>query len=152
MVFQDTLLFPHLSARDNVAYGLRHATPRWGRAPARRAAQEWLERSGLVDLADRRPGQLSGGQQQRVAIVRALATEPALMLLDEPLSSLDAAASMRLRSFLRTHLSSFGGVTVLVTHDAIDALVLADTVVVLDAGRVRTAPLARWPAVPAAPT
>ncbi len=136
MVFQATLLFPHLSSRDNVAYGLRHATPRRSRTLARRAAQEWLELSGLADLADQTPAQLSGGQQQRVAIVRALATDPALLLLDEPLSALDAAASMGMRRFLRTHLSRFPGVTVLVTHDAIDALVLADTVVVLDAGKV----------------
>ena len=135
VVFQDTLLFPHLSARDNVAYGLRHRRA-LRRTRARSAAMEALDREGLTAVADRRPAQLSGGQQQRVAIVRALATEPDLMLLDEPLSALDAAASMQLRTFLRRHLAGFGGVSVLVTHDALDALVLADTVVVLDAGRV----------------
>ena len=135
VVFQDTLLFPHLSARDNVAYGMRHRRG-LGRSQARAAAGEALEREGLAAAADRRPAQLSGGQQQRVAIVRALATEPDLMLLDEPLSALDAAASMQLRTFLRRHLAGFGGVSVLVTHDALDALVLADTVVVLDSGRV----------------
>lgn len=136
VVFQDTLLFPHLSARDNVAYGLRCGASGQRLRTARTQAQAWLERSGLGELAEQRPGHLSGGERQRVAILRALATQPALMLLDEPLSALDAAASMRLRSFLRTHLSGFGGVSVLVTHDAIDALVLADTVVVLEAGRV----------------
>ncbi len=135
MVFQDTLLFPHLNARDNVAYGLRHSRG-LSRAAARSEAGRTLAAHGLSDLSARRPGQLSGGQQQRVAIVRALATDPALMLLDEPLSALDATTGMQLRSYLRTHLSGFGGMSVLVTHDAIDALVLADTVVVLEHGRV----------------
>jgi molybdate transport system ATP-binding protein len=135
VVFQDTLLFPHLSARDNVAYGMRHRRG-LGRAQARAAAGDLLEREGLAAAADRRPAELSVGQQQRVAIVRALATEPDLMLLDEPLSALDAAASMQLRTYLRRHLAGFGGVSVLVTHDALDALVLADTVVVLDSGKV----------------
>ena len=133
-VFQDGLLFPHLSVRDNVAFGPRHSGSH--RRAARATADAWLERTGLTDLAERRPAQLSGGQRQRVAITRALAVEPDLLLLDEPLSSLDAAAAVTVRSFLRRHLPDVHGGTVLVTHQAVDALVLADEVVVLDAGRV----------------
>jgi molybdate transport system ATP-binding protein len=133
-VFQDGLLFPHLSVRDNVAFGPRHSGYR--RRDARAAADDWLERTGLTALADRRPAQLSGGQRQRVAITRALAAEPDLLLLDEPLSSLDPAAAVTVRAFLGRHLPDVRGGTVLVTHQAVDALVLADEVVVLDAGRV----------------
>ena len=84
LVFQDRALFPHLSARDNVAFGPRARGV--SRREARQRADHWLARMGLADLADRRPGQLSGGQAQRVAIARALATEPRLLLLDEPMA------------------------------------------------------------------
>jgi len=114
--------------------GPRHAGQR--RQAARARADEWLERTGLSELAHRRPHQLSGGQRQRVAITRALATGPELLLLDEPLSALDATASISVRTFLRRHLATNPAGTVLVTHQAIDALVLADEVLVLDAGRV----------------
>ena len=133
MVFQDRLLFPHLDVLDNVAFGPRRRGA--SRRAARGRASEWLDRTGLATLAARRPHQLSGGQQQRVAITRALATEPQLLLLDEPLAAIDAGATIELRQFLRRHLNGFEGVTVLVTHEPLDALVLCDEVVVLDAGR-----------------
>ena len=134
MVFQDPLLFPNLSVLDNVAYGVRRRGR--SRAHARTAAAEWLERTSLSALAKRKPAALSGGQRQRVAVARALAAEPAMLLLDEPTSALDSAVTIELRHFLRDHLRGFRGVTVLVTHDALDALVLADRVVVLDGGTV----------------
>ncbi|MDQ3627412.1 MAG: ABC transporter ATP-binding protein [Actinomycetota bacterium] len=134
MVFQDGMLFPHLSARDNIAFGPRHRG--LSRTRSRQRAQEWLERTGLVEYAERTPRQLSGGQRQRIAITRALAADPALLLLDEPLSSLDVSAAVSVRTFLRRHLAAVQVATVLVTHQAIDALVLADHVVVIEDGQV----------------
>jgi molybdate transport system ATP-binding protein len=133
-VFQDQSLFPHLSALDNVAFGPR-ARGR-SRREADAAARAWLERFGIADLAGRRPRELSGGQAQRVAIARALATDPDVLLLDEPFTGLDVSAQMALRNELGKHLRDFAGVTLLVTHDAIDAITLADRVLVLDEGRV----------------
>jgi len=133
-VFQDQSLFPHLSALDNVAFGPR-ARGRSRRA-ADDAAREWLERFGIADLADRRPRELSGGQAQRVAIARALAADPDVLLLDEPFTGLDVSVQMALRIELGQHLRDFPGIALLVTHDAIDALTLADRVLVLDQGRV----------------
>jgi molybdate transport system ATP-binding protein len=133
-VFQDRSLFPHLSALDNVAFGPR-ARGR-ARADADREARDWLERFGIADLADRRPRELSGGQAQRVAIARALAADPDVLLLDEPFTGLDVSVQMALRIELGQHLRAFPGVALLVTHDAIDALTLADRVLVLDEGRV----------------
>jgi molybdate transport system ATP-binding protein len=134
LVPQDGLLLPHLSALDNVAYGLRARGAR--KAPARARAREELDRLGLADRADARPRELSGGQAQRVALGRALATDPALLLLDEPLAALDALTRTDVRSDLRARLQAFAGPTVLVTHDPVDALVLADRLVVLEDGRV----------------
>ena len=133
-VFQDQSLFPHLSALDNVAFGPRARG--LGRREADATARAWLERFGIADLAGRRPRELSGGQAQRVAIARALATDPDVLLLDEPFTGLDVSAQMALRNELRKHLRDFTGVTLLVTHDAIDAVTLADRVLVLDEGRV----------------
>jgi molybdate transport system ATP-binding protein len=134
VVFQDHLLFPRLSALDNVAFGLR---ARGARKPeARRLAAGWLARVGLADHAGARPHALSGGQSQRVALARALATEPRVLLLDEPLAALDARTRLHMRAELRRHLATFPGARLLVTHDPIDALVLADRLVVLEAGRV----------------
>ena len=134
LVFQDYRLFPHLAVRDNVAFGLRaRGVPR---RTARAQVQPWLERLGLSDLAGRRPLQLSGGQAQRVALARALAAEPSLLLLDEPLAALDARTRLDVRGLLREHLTSFAGPSVVVTHDPLEALVLADRVVVLEGGRV----------------
>jgi molybdate transport system ATP-binding protein len=134
LVFQDYRLFPHLSVLDNVAFARRARGGR--RREARQHAGDVLDRLGLTDLAGRRPGQLSGGQTQRVALARALAAEPRLLLLDEPLAALDARARLEIRAELRRHLAQFGGPTVLVTHDPLEAMVLADRIVVLEAGRV----------------
>jgi len=134
VVFQDYLLFPHLSALENVAFGLRARGVE--RSAARRAARGWLDRVGLSAYSDARPRALSGGQAQRVALARALATDPLLLLLDEPLAALDAATRAQVRSDLRRHLRAFGGCTLLVTHDALDAMVLADRIVVVEDGRV----------------
>ena len=134
VVFQDYLLFPSLSAVENVAFGLRaRGVPK---AAARERAMEWLERVGLFDEAGLRPRALSGGQAQRVALARALATEPRLLLLDEPLAALDAGTRSEVRRDLRRHLATFDGVRLIVTHDPVDAYALADRVVILEAGSV----------------
>ncbi|MFF2512892.1 ABC transporter ATP-binding protein [Streptomyces sp. NPDC058086] len=134
VVFQDYLLFPHLSALDNVAFGPRcQGVPK---AVARERAAEWLDRMGLAEHAAAKPRRLSGGQAQRVALARALATHPRLLLLDEPLAALDARTRLDVRSQLRRHLSDFEAVAVLVTHDPLDAMVLADRLVVVEHGRV----------------
>ena len=134
VVFQDYLLFPHLSVLENVAFGLRSRGR--GRAESRRRALKWLTRVGVDDRADVKPTALSGGQQQRVALARALVTEPRLLLLDEPLAALDVGTRTELRRDLRTHLATFAGARVLVTHDLLDAVALADRLVVLERGRV----------------
>ncbi|MFF0655615.1 ABC transporter ATP-binding protein [Micromonospora tulbaghiae] len=134
VVFQDYLLFPHLSALDNVAFGPRRRGA--GKRAARALAQEWLDRVGLGDQARRRPRQLSGGQAQRVALARALAVDPALLLLDEPLAALDARTRLDTRAELQRHLGAHPGATLLVTHDPLDALVLADRLVIVEHGRV----------------
>jgi molybdate transport system ATP-binding protein len=133
-VFQDYRLFPHLSVTDNVAFSPRARG--LGRAAARAAAQHWLGRLGLTGLAGRMPAQLSGGQAQRVALARALAGDPALLLLDEPLSALDARTRLDVQTELRQHLSQFTGPCLLVTHDPLEALVLADRLLVLEDGRI----------------
>ncbi|WP_457031498.1 ABC transporter ATP-binding protein [Kitasatospora sp. P5_F3] len=133
VVFQDYLLFPHLSALDNVAFGPRCRG--LGRRASREAALPWLKRMGLAEHAQARPGALSGGQAQRVALARALAVHPRLLLLDEPLAALDARTRLDVRSQLRRHLREFEAVAVLVTHDPLDAMVLADRLVVIEDGR-----------------
>jgi molybdate transport system ATP-binding protein len=131
-VFQGYALFPHLSVRDNVAYGLRDLPA----VARRRRTQEVLERLGLVDLGARRPRELSGGQQQRVALGRALAPDPALLLLDEPLSALDLPLRQALRDDLRAVLAEWHTAAVLVTHDFTEAYRLGDRIVVYENGRV----------------
>jgi molybdopterin-binding protein len=126
---QEGALFPHLDARDNVAFGLG------GRA-GRHQATGWLDALGVADLAGRRPGQLSGGQAQKVALARALARHPRVLLLDEPMAALDRAARGDVRRTLRRHLDDYDGVVLLVTHDPLDAMALADRVLALDGGRV----------------
>ncbi|MER5760018.1 ABC transporter permease [Streptomyces sp. NPDC002082] len=130
---QDGALFPHLSALANTSYGLR--ARRVPRAAARAEAQAWLDRLGVGHLAHRKPAQLSGGQAQRVALARALAARPRLLLLDEPLAALDQTTRAHVRHTLRTHLAGFGGVCLIVTHDPVEAVSLADRVLVLSDGR-----------------
>jgi molybdate transport system ATP-binding protein len=134
MVFQDYRLFPHLSARENVAFGPRSTgTPRH---QARAEAAGWLARLGLAGLEDRRPGELSGGQAQRVALARALCTRPELLLLDEPLSALDVSSRADVRTELQSRLAEFEGAALLVTHEPLEALALADRLVILEDGQV----------------
>lgn len=128
MVFQDYLLFPHMTVRQNIEFG-----PRNLRLPTSTA---WIDALELTDLLNRTPHQLSGGQAQRVALARALATDPQLLLLDEPLAALDASTKQTVRGELRQFLQRFERGTVMVTHDPLDALVLADRIVVMEAGRV----------------
>lgn len=132
LLAQDALLFPHLTVRENVAFGPRSAGA--SRAASRRAGDAWLERVDATDLAGRRPAELSGGQAQRVAVARALATEPELLLLDEPLAALDVSVAPAIRRLLRDVLQD--RTAIVVTHDVLDAYTLADRVVVLEAGRV----------------
>ncbi len=148
---QAGVLFPHLSALDNVAYGVRSGTR--SRRQARDLAATWLDRLDVGHLAARRAGTLSGGEAQRVALARAFAAEPALLLLDEPLAALDSASRSTTRSLLRRHLTSYDGVCLLVTHDVVEAIALADRVLVLDAGQlvqdavpaeVTRSPRSRW--------
>ena len=134
VVPQHGVLFPHLDVEGNVAYGLRAS--RLPRAEARRRTHDALERYGLLPLAPRRPDTLSGGERQRVALARATVLDPDLLLLDEPLSALDAASRAAVRASLRDLLRERRACTVLVTHDARDALELAAEAVVLDGGRV----------------
>lgn len=132
LLAQDPLLFPHLTVRQNVEFGPRSRGT--GRAAARATAQRWLDEVDVAELSGRRPGELSGGQAQRVAVARALAVDPRVLLLDEPMAALDVAVRPALRQTLKRVLA--GRTVVLVTHDVLDALLLADRVVVLEGGRV----------------
>jgi len=134
VVFQDYLLFPHLSALENVAFGLRARG--MAARQARDRAGSWLDRLGVSECADSRPLTLSGGQAQRVALARALAIDPRVLLLDEPLAALDASARGTVRRDLRRHLASFAGIRIVVTHDPLEAVTLADRLVILESGRV----------------
>jgi molybdate transport system ATP-binding protein len=147
-VFQNYRLFPHLTVAENVAFSPRARG--LGKRAARSAASHWLDRLRLTDLAGRKPEQLSGGQAQRVALARALAGQPALLLLDEPLSALDAGTRLDVQAELKRHLADFAGPCLLVTHDPLEALVLADQLIVLESGRIvqegTPAHIARQPA------
>jgi molybdate transport system ATP-binding protein len=133
-VFQNYRLFPYLTVAENVAFSPRARGQ--GRRAARAAASHWLDRLGLAGLAGRKPDQLSGGQAQRVALARALAGQPELLLLDEPLSALDAGTRLDVQAELKRHLADFTGPCLLVTHDPLEALVLADRLIVLEGGRI----------------
>jgi ABC-type Fe3+/spermidine/putrescine transport system ATPase subunit len=134
MVFQAYSLFPNLTVAENVAFGLR--VRRRGGAEQRARAAELLDLVGLADRGDRYPHQLSGGQQQRVALARALAVAPKVLLLDEPLSALDAQVRVQLREEIRRIQLELGTTTVFVTHDQAEALSVADRVGVMRAGRL----------------
>jgi putative spermidine/putrescine transport system ATP-binding protein len=134
MVFQSYSLFPHLTAAENVAFGLKMRST--GRAERQRRAAELLDLVGLGQLAERFPHEMSGGQQQRVALARALALQPRVLLLDEPLSALDAKVRLTLREEIRRLQQSLGITTLFVTHDQEEALSIADRVAVLRAGRL----------------
>jgi len=135
LLSQDPLLFPHLSVLENVAFSPRSKGT--GRARAREVARHWLEQVDAAEFADRKPAQLSGGQAQRVAVARALAGDPELLLLDEPLAALDIDAAPAIRGLLRRVLAvATSRVTILVTHDPLDALALADHVLVMAGGQV----------------
>ena len=135
MVFQSYSLFPHLRVRRE--HRVRPAPSRRRRAAAAEArACDALDLVGLADLADRYPHQLSGGQQQRVALARALVTEPSVLLLDEPLSALDAKVRVQLRDEIRRIQLRLGITTVFVTHDQEEALAVSDRIAVMNAGRI----------------
>lgn len=136
MLLQNALLFPHLSVAANVAFAPRNGHRRRARREARAAAAHWLGQVDAADLADRMPRQLSGGQAQRIALARALAAEPDVLLLDEPLAGLDVATAASMRKLLRDKLTEGGRSAVLVTHEILDVLTLADRVLILDSGRV----------------
>jgi molybdate transport system ATP-binding protein len=136
LLLQDPLLFPHLSVAANVAFG-PHSRHGWFRAgQARTRALGWLREVDAEQLGNRKPRELSGGQAQRVAIARALAAEPEVLLLDEPLAGLDIAAAAAIRTLLRGVVARDGRATVLITHDLLDVLTMADRVLVLEAGRI----------------
>ena len=133
VVHQDGRLFDHLDVTDNVAFPLRSAGA--SRRQSRTAAHPWLEQFDLLPFADRRPPQLSGGQAQRVAMARVLASEPALLLLDEPMAALDVDARTEVRAVLAEQLRNRPGATLLITHEPDDAVALADEVIVIENGR-----------------
>ncbi|MBW8172510.1 ABC transporter ATP-binding protein [Ornithinimicrobium sp. Arc0846-15] len=134
LVLADPMLFGHLNLLDNVAFGLRARGA--SKQSARTRARQELKRVDLADLAQRKPGNISSGQAQRVALARALATDPDLLLLDEPLSALDPQTAAATRADLHHRLATFAGATVVVTHDPVDALTLADHLVFMEAGRI----------------
>jgi molybdate transport system ATP-binding protein len=134
VVFQDYLLFPHLSAIENVAFGLRARGV--SARDARARAGSWLDRLGVGEYRETKPRALSGGQAQRVALARALAIDPRVLLLDEPLAALDASARGDVRRDLKRHLASFAGIRIVITHDPLEAVALADRLVILEAGRI----------------
>jgi len=134
LVFQNYRLFPHLDVLDNVAYAPRVQGA--GRRQAREVAETWLERFDLTNLATRRPHEISGGQAQKVALARALAADPKLLLLDEPLAALDAKTRLGVRAQLRRHIEQFTGPVLIITHDPLEAMIMADRLLVIENGRV----------------
>ena len=141
MMFQSYALFPHLSVRDNIAFSLRVRGV--SKADRHRAADAMMEKVRLSEFADRLPAQLSGGQQQRVALARAAITEPLVLLLDEPLSALDEFLRIQMRQELRQMQLELGITFIHVTHTQLEAIALADLVVVMDKGKIRQAGPAR---------
>lgn len=150
VVFQRYLLFEHLDVLDNISFAA--AASGASKAEARAGAQRWVDSFGLAGLEGRKPSKLSGGQRQRVAIARALASNPDFLLLDEPLAALDVETKGSLRQLMGTHLTDYPGPRLLITHDPVDAFLLADRVVVIEDGRVTQqgtpAEIAQRPATP----
>ena len=134
LLFQHYALFPHMTVAENVAYGLKHR--RWPKGEIAGRVAEMLRLVQLQGFDGRRPGQMSGGQQQRVALPRVLATRPKLVLLDEPLSALDAKLREELRLELKQILAAVGSTTIVVTHDQDEAMSLADRIIVMNRGRI----------------
>lgn len=134
MVFQTYALFPHMSVKENVAFGLK--MQKIGKSEREKKAMEAIELMGLGDLAERRPGQLSGGQQQRVAVARAIVTQPKFLLFDEPLSNLDLKLRERLRVDIRELQRRLKITSIYVTHDQAEALVISDRIAVMDKGKI----------------
>ena len=134
LLFQHYALFPHMTVHENVAYGLKHRG--WPKAEIADRVAAMLRLVHLESFADRRPRQMSGGQQQRVALARVLATKPKLVLLDEPLSALDAKLREELRVELKQILTAVGSTTIVVTHDQDEAMSLADRIIVMNRGRI----------------
>jgi iron(III) transport system ATP-binding protein len=134
IVFQSYALFPNFTVIENIGYGLRG--PAWPRARVRERVDELLRLVGLAEHATKYPAQLSGGQQQRVALARALASEPGLLLLDEPLSALDAIVRLHLRQEIRALQRRLGVTTIMVTHDQEEAMGVSDRIVVMSRGRI----------------
>jgi molybdate transport system ATP-binding protein len=134
VVFQDSLLFPHLRVIDNIAYGL--ASRGIKKRLARTVARVWLDRIGMAEYRNARPAELSGGQAQRVALARALAMKPRMLLLDEPLAAADATTRLELRRTLQAQLRAFGATCVMVAHEIADVIAIADRIAVLEEGRI----------------
>lgn len=134
MVFQSYALFPHMTVAENIAFGLENL--KWPRDRREQRVDEMLKLVELPHLARRLPGQLSGGQQQRIALARALAIRPAVLLLDEPFSNLDAQLRIRMREELREVIRGVNVTTLFVTHDQEEALTMSDRIVVMNAGQV----------------
>ena len=134
IVFQSYALFPNLTVFDNIAFGLRNQGK--SKSEVKQLVGEWLETVGLPDSGNKYPGQLSGGQQQRIALARALALSPGLLLLDEPLSALDAKVRVKLRESIRALQKRLGITTIMVTHDQEEAMAMADRIVVMNHGHI----------------
>jgi thiamine transport system ATP-binding protein len=135
IVFQNYALFPHMTVRENVAYGLQYSDPPGGQSPEERVV-ELLDLVDMAEMGDREPAELSGGQQQRIALARALAPGPDVLLLDEPLSALDARLRERLRLTIREIQRELGTTTVYVTHNQSEALAISDRVAVINGGQI----------------
>lgn len=138
-VFQNYALFPHMTAEENVMFPLTVGKNKKTKAEAREIAQKYMELTHITDIAKKKPGQLSGGQQQRVAIARALVQQPKVLLMDEPLSNLDARLRLQIREEIRALVKEVGITTIFVTHDQEEALSIGDRIILLNNGVVQQA-------------
>lgn len=137
LVFQNYALYPHMTVLENVTFPLRVGKHKKSKADAEKAAQEFMELTQITDIADKKPDQLSGGQQQRVAITRALVQKPKILLLDEPLSNLDARLRLQIREEIRRLVKKIGITTIFVTHDQEEAMSISDKIVLMNGGVVQ---------------